>query len=139
MSNVTRLSAASRALGYRIGVLDQTKQLGIRRDFTPKQRRRILQKSKHTVLPVGRELLDVVQVDEVEPLLHTNPWDEGLAELSYEEQASAVVDLIRESQPAETSGDFGPVTVPARPCGGTDHCITGSGKKASKTHVKCAA
>lgn len=29
------------------------------------------------------------------------------------------------------------VTPAARPCGGTDYCITGSGAKAKKTHVKC--
>lgn len=51
-------------------------------------------------------------------LLDTNPWDESTA-------------------PAETSGDFGPVTVPARPCGGTEYCITKTGNKASKPHVKC--
>jgi len=41
---------------------------------------------------------------------------------------------VKEEQPAAAR-----TTAPAaRPCGGTDFCITSSGAKARKTHVKCA-
>lgn len=73
------------------------------RPLTPRQRRRIWKKSKHTVTAIGRMTVPVVPVQ------------------------VQVVDDTPGHSPAAT-----------RPCGGTDHCVTSSGKRASRTHVKCA-
>lgn len=161
MSNATRMNAGVRTTNYRAAELHRTRRneqldpaafraelSGVKgRPLTPKQERRIRQKNIRPsltpdpiavppTLPVvslpeeeNRAILEALEtpieefvevgppVEELSELLDGNPWD----------------------VPAETFGDFGPVTVPARPCGGTDYCVTASGKKASKTHVKCAA
>ena len=49
----------------------------------------------------------------------------------YDEISDTVMDNIGDGTFPETE------ETPARPCGGTDHCITPKGAKAKATHKKC--
>ncbi|QFG25423.1 hypothetical protein [Actinomadura sp. WMMB 499] len=136
MSNATRLPALVRSDNYVVQEFERTGS--VLRPITPKQARRIKQKSKHAYAVVDGFTV-VRDAEKARNELHRLIVNSLPAE-ELEDDGTDIFDTgTPDIQPAAGSNviPLRDENSAVRPCGGVAHCVTKTGNKASKAHKGC--